>query len=115
MSNYVRINFFPQTSLMLHWSHGIGLPAFMKALIDEFKKEHCLHLDSIYEKSLSSEVGIKQIIEWLVEDGYKCEYWQLFYNKTLNDGTVTKQVLAYGIKFDNRCEKFIELKLKSVP
>lgn len=111
MVGITRINFNPSTSTTTHWKIGTGKPAWLEELISEFKLAHNMVLDESYERMLLTEQGIKHIVEWLKEEGYKAEYWEMDFAKP--DSTNGPQILAYGLKFENNCEKFVELKLRS--
>ncbi len=110
MSNIIRINFNTSTSNTLHWKNGPGLPNWMKLVLEDFQKSYDSNFDSSYENHLYSEKGLKYVVNWLKSYGYKVAYWEMDFNTKPADNPY---ILAYGIEFQEDCEKFIELKLRA--
>lgn len=50
---------------------------------------------------------VKMLTKWLFDQGWNVKYWQI--DNFDND---QEPLCAWGIEFDDKCPKFIELKLK---
>ena len=112
MTQYVRINFNHSTSSALHWKMGTGMPNWMKLLLTEFQAAYGVLFIESYESYLMSTKGIQYIATWLKYQGYKANYWYMEFEYIRNNTTETT-VLAYGLEFQEDCEKFIELKMRA--
>ena len=112
MSNIVRINFNSSTSIHLHWKSTQALPNWVNCILKEFQIAYGSNFTESYEAYLTSKDGIQYIVKWLKDQGYKAEYWSMEFDQSRGD-TIFKITLAYGIEFQEDCEKFVELKLRS--
>ena len=113
MVNVTRVNFNIATSATRYWKGGTGISGWVDVMLEDFTTAHDMFLDESYSRMFFEKEGIKFIANWLKEEGYKVDYWESDLTKPNYNSTAGPQVVAYGLKFENTCDKFIELKLRA--
>lgn len=89
-----------------------NIPEWVDNLTVNFVNHH--HMDSRAESVRTfmwSPQGCRIIAQWLKNQDFKVEYWELDY---VVPGREPGYPIAYGIEFDDACPQIVECKLKSL-
>jgi hypothetical protein len=102
----MKINFNRETSKLLGDYRDNSIPDWLKFLQLEWLKNYDIDPNAPTSyKLMWQKQGVSLLCEWLKTENYIVNYWELPIG-------LNGEIAAYGIDFNESCEKFIELKLK---
>jgi hypothetical protein len=82
-------------------------------LIVKFAEEFDTKI-SIVRSFIDTSAGAKAFCVWLNNEGFKVKFWCWEPIKTgSSGGHPTLEFIGFGLDFDDTCEKFIEVKLRT--
>lgn len=102
------VNFHPKTCLFLNKTPGTH---WLFRLQEKWLKEYDITTE--YNNTLVNEFrwspdGVKHFAEWLRQESFNAKYWEITY-KCVDDN----RAIAYGIKFDPSCPRYLEKVFKN--
>lgn len=109
----MRVNFRYRSSKSINEMFSDD-PAWVQLLMNDFADAHDIDVDADDDDVLTwlyKPGTIKLIVKWMATEGYNCTYFELPYFP--DDEDDDPEFMAYGMSIDDKCEKFVELRLRA--